>query len=268
MYDGKRKKVYMNIGFIGFGNMASAIAKGLIHYANVNPSNIYACAKDFTKLVTNCNTLHINACQTHQELIEASDIVILATKPYQIHDILAAVNHLLTNKIVISIAAGIYFEDLENMLMPHTAHISTIPNTPIVTGKGILICEDRHSLNQSQYQLFTDLFSKIALIEVIDTPHFSIAGTLAGCTPAFTAMYLEALGDAGVKYGLTRPQAYRLAAKMLEGTGALYLSEGQHPGSMKDAVCSPGGTTIKGVASLEKDGFRGTIIHAIDAIEG
>ena len=268
MYDGKRKKVYMNIGFIGFGNMASAIAKGLINYANVEPNQIYACAKDFKKLVTNCNALHINACQTHQQLIEASDIVILATKPYQIKDILTNVNHLLTDKMVISIAAGIYYDDLESMLLPNTAHISTIPNTPIVTGKGILICEDIHSLNESQYQLFTELFSKIALIEVIDTQHFNIAGTLSGCTPAFTAMYLEALGDAGVKYGLTRNQAYRLTAKMLEGTGALYLSEAQHPGSMKDAVCSPGGTTIKGVASLEKDGFRGTIINAIDAIEG
>ena len=112
------------------------------------------------------------------------------------------------------------------------------------------------------------LFSKIALIEVVDTKHFSIAGTIAGCTPAFTAMYLEALGDAGVKYGLTRTQSYRLAAKMIEGTGALYLSEAKHPGELKDAVCSPGGTTIKGVASLEKDGFRGVIINAIDAIEG
>ena len=90
---------------------------------------------------------------------------------------------------------------------------------------------------------------------------------IAGCAPAFTDMYIEALGDAGVKYGLQRATAYRLAAKMVEGVGALYLANETHPGAMKDAVCSPGGTTIKGVASLEESAFRGAVIKAVDAIE-
>ena len=102
----------------------------------------------------------------------------------------------------------------------------------------------------------------------MDSAHLSAAGTLGGCTPAFTAMYLEALSDAGVKYGLTRAASYRIAAKMLCGTGKLYLESGTHPGAMKDAVCSPGGTTIRGVSALEKAGFRGAVIGAIDAIEG
>lgn len=90
---------------------------------------------------------------------------------------------------------------------------------------------------------------------------------IAGCAPAFTDMYIEALGDAGVKYGLQRATAYRLAAKMVEGVGALYLKNETHPGVMKDAVCSPGGTTIKGVTSLEESAFRGAVIKAVDAIE-
>ena len=258
----------MKIGFIGYGNMASAIAKGLINYANFDAKDINACARDYSKLVNNCNLLGINPCANASEVIKQSDMVILATKPYQIADIIKDNKSSLINKMVISIAAGIYYDDLETMLLEGTHHLSTIPNTPIVTGKGILITEAKHSLSNEEYDLFLTLFSKIALIEVVDTKNFSIAGTIAGCTPAFTAMYLEALGDAGVKYGLNRAQSYRLAAKMIEGTGALYLSEAKHPGELKDAVCSPGGTTIKGVASLEKDGFRGVIINGIDAIEG
>ena len=105
------------------------------------------------------------------------------------------------------------------------------------------------------------------MIETIDTEHVSIATTIAGCAPAYTAMYLEALGDAGVKHGLKRDQAYALAAQMIKGTGALYIENQVHPGMMKDAVCSPGGTTIKGVASLEKNAFRGIVIEAIDEVE-
>ena len=102
----------------------------------------------------------------------------------------------------------------------------------------------------------------------MDGKLLSTASAIAGCGPAFAAMFLEALGDAGVKHGLPRAAAYRLAAQMMMGTAKLHLETGTHPGAMKDAVCSPGGTTIKGVASLEKDAFRGAVINAIDAIEG
>ena len=94
-----------------------------------------------------------------------------------------------------------------------------------------------------------------------------IGGTVSGCGPAFASMFLEALGDAGVKHGLPRAAAYRLAAQMLAGTGRLQLETGEHPGAMKDAVCSPGGTTIVGVAALERGGMRAAVIDAVDAIQ-
>lgn len=257
----------MKLGFIGYGNMASAIVKGLVSFNVIKNTDIYACARNYDKLKTNCSKLGINACQDSTSLITKSDIVVLAVKPYQIASVIEPVKDLLSNKIVISIAAGVYFEDYEKLLNENTPHLSTVPNTPISTGKGIMICEEKHSLNKEQLDLFKEIFGKIALLEFVDTEHFSIAGTLSGCTPAFTAMYLEALSDAGVKYGLTRESSYRLAAKMIEGVGALYLENKEHPGIMKDAVCSPGGTTIKGVSALEKTGFRGSVISAIDAIE-
>ena len=174
------------------------------------------------------------------------------------------------SKFVVSIAAGWTLEKFQRMLgeMSELIHVQcTIPNTPMAVGKGVLVTEDVDTLTPEQRNLFEALFGSIALIERVDTAHMGIAMCIAGCAPAFTEMYMEALGDAGVKYGLQRATAYRLAAKMIEGVGALYMSEGEHPGVMKDAVCSPGGTTIKGVASLEESAFRGAVIKAVDAIE-
>ena len=148
------------------------------------------------------------------------------------------------------------------------AHVQcTIPNTPMAVGKGVLVTEIANTLTEAQTETFERLFAPISLIEHVDSAHMGIAMCIAGCAPAFTDMYIEALGDAGVKYGLQRATAYRLAAKMVEGVGALYLASETHPGAMKDAVCSPGGTTIKGVASLEESAFRGAVIKAVDAIE-
>ena len=132
----------------------------------------------------------------------------------------------------------------------------------------MLACETAHNLTDAEYQTFSDIFGKIALIVPVAASQFSAAGTLGGCTPAFTAMFLEALGDAGVKYGLSRAASYQMAAQVLVGTGMLYLESDLHPGVLKDGVCSPGGSTIRGVAELEKRAFRGTVISAIDAIEG
>lgn len=256
------------IGFVGFGNMAQAIAKGLLEAKVCKAEQLYACAAHFEKLKDTADQLGVHPMQTAQEVVQNSDVVILAVKPYLIEQVVAPLKELLKGKMVVSVAAGFTFAHYQQLLDESTHHISTIPNTPIAVGEGIMICEQTHSLDEQQWQTFCELFSPIALIELVDSAHLSAAGTLGGCTPAFTAMYLEALSDAGVKYGLTRAASYRIAAKMLCGAGKLYLESGTHPGAMKDAVCSPGGTTIRGVSALEKAGFRGAVIGAIDAIEG
>lgn len=257
----------LKVGFIGFGNMAQAIAKGLIESKTLDPENIYASAAHYDKLLNNTAPYGITACRNNLETVKLCDWLILAVKPYQIEAVLSELRDELQGKRVLCVAAGWNYDRLHSCLDESTHHISTIPNTPIGVQKGILVSEARHSLNEDELAELKQLFEKIALIEMVDTHLMSIAGTIAGCTPAYAAMFIEALGDAGVKHGLPRDTAYRLAAKMLEGTGTLYLEEKKHPAAMKDAVCSPGGTTIKGVAALEKNGFRGAVIEAIDAIE-
>lgn len=258
----------ITLGFIGFGNMAQAMAQGLVESGALPGERIYATAAHFDKLQKNAAALGAHACETAREVVEASDFVVLAVKPYLVADVVEPVRGALAGKAVISVAAGCDFAFYEGILAPGTHHLSTIPNTPIAVGAGVIACEQRHSLDDAELAAFEALFGPVALIEWVDGKLLSTASSVAGCGPAFAAMFLEALGDAGVKHGLPRATAYRLAAQMMMGTAKLHLETGTHPGAMKDAVCSPGGTTIKGVASLEKDAFRGAVINAIDAIQG
>ena len=262
----------MKVGFIGYGNMAQAIAQGLTRAHAVDGNDIVACAAHFDKLERNIAAVGGTAMHTPQEVVAAADMVVVAIKPYQVEDVLAPMAGALADdsKMLVSLAAGWDLARYQTLFGGAATgiHIQcTIPNTPMAVAQGVLICENVNTLTPSQCQGFVDLFSRISLIEEVDTAHMGIAMCIAGCAPAFTDMYLEALGDAGVKYGLQRATAYRLAAKMIEGVGALCLDSGVHPGAMKDAGCSPGGTTIKGVAELENRAFRGAVISAVDAIE-
>lgn len=258
----------MTIGFIGYGNMGQAMATGWVTKGKINPENIYASARNFSKLQKNCEALGIQAVQSSEELIKQVDLVILAVKPYQIEAVIEPLKGLLRDKIILSVAVGFTFEMFEDILPEGTSHISTIPNTPVSIGEGIIVAEKTHSLSTNDYELTSELLGKLGLMQAVETKQLSIAGTLAGCGPAFASMFIEALADGAVKYGLSRKEAYQLASQMLAGTGKMQLETKEHPGVMKDQVTSPGGTTIKGVAALEKNGFRHAVIEAFDAIEG
>ncbi|AKV55122.1 Pyrroline-5-carboxylate reductase [Bifidobacterium actinocoloniiforme DSM 22766] len=260
----------VTIGFIGYGNMAQAIAQGLVGAGVIDGSQVVATTPHFGSLQAAAERIGARPVRTAAEVVQASDIVVVAVKPKQVEDALAPIVDDLDEdgRFVLSIVGGYTYSWYQDVLKADTHLICAVPNTPIAVGKGILATETTHSLTAEQYRTFKDVFGPVALIEEVPTDQLGIATTVAGCAPAFTAMYMEALADAGVKHGLSRLSAYRLAAQMVEGTGALYLATGTNPGAMKDQVTSPGGTTIKGVAALEKDGFRGAVIDAVDAIEG
>lgn len=257
----------VKIGFIGFGNMAQAIARGLLRRKSVRPQQIYACAKTWDKLCKNTQPEGMIPCRDAAETAGKADLVVIAVKPYLVQEVTAPIRELLREKIVVSIAAGYPFEKYEEILLPGTHHLSTIPNTPVSVGEGIVICEKRHSLNEEEYRLVEELFSGIGVVQQVETRQLGIAGTISGCGPAFVSMFIEALGDAAVMHGLPRALSYQLAGQMAAGTGRLLVETGSHPGAMKDAVCSPGGTTIVGVAALERKGMRSAVIDAVDAIE-
>ncbi|RSX55823.1 pyrroline-5-carboxylate reductase [Bifidobacterium dolichotidis] len=260
------------VGFIGFGNMAQAIAKGLTEAGVVEGSQMVACAAHFDRLERNAAKYGVRPVHTAEEVADAAHMIIVAVKPYQIESVVGPLTDLLADRdcFVVSLAAGWTLADYEHLFgdKHDQIHVQcTIPNTPMAVGKGVLVTEQLNTLTDAQRIEFERVLGEISLVERVATEHMGIGMCISGCAPAFTDMYLEALGDAGVKYGLPRATAYRLAARMIEGVGALYMASEEHPGAMKDAVCSPGGTTIKGVASLEESGFRGAVIKAVDAIE-
>ncbi len=257
-----------SIGFIGFGNMGEAMAKGLLAKGSVQGEQVYACARNLDRLQARCHALGVQACASPQEVVKAADVIVLAVKPHQLAQVVAPLREVLREKIVLSIAAGMPFAAMETLLAEGTAHLSMIPNMPIAIGEGVIVCEQTHSLTPEQTACVEALFSPCAQLVFVESAQLSIAGTLAGCGPAFLFVLIEALGDAGVKYGLSRAQAYTLAAAMVKGSGALQLASNQHPGALKDAVCSPKGTTIQGISALEEAGFRSALIRCIDAIEG
>lgn len=256
----------LKIGFLGFGNMGQAIAEGWILSQKIDPSQLYASARNQEKLTQNTTHLGIHAVESNEALIQSVDIVVLAVKPYQIKEMIEPFKEQLTDKMIVSLAVNILFEDFSTYLLPGTQHLSTLPNTPVAIGEGIVIFEEEHSLTNENIELIEALFNLISHVEIIPTEQMGIAGLISGSAPAFVDLFIEALGDAGVKHGLNRQTAYRLISQMVSGTGKLQLHSGKHPGELKDEITSPGGTTIKGIASLEKNGFRGSIIEAVDEI--
>lgn len=255
------------IGFIGFGNMASAMADGWIAAGTVPPANLYACANRYEALLERTDARGMNACQSAAELVDAVDLVVIAIKPHLIDEVLAPLAERLAAKPILSVAAGWDCARYE-ALLPGTHHISTVPNTPVSICEGVIACERTHTLAEADHALVRTLLDALGSVVEVESRLLSVAGTVGGCGPAFIAMVIESLGDAAVKHGIPRADAYRMVSQMVAGTAKLQLTTGAHPGAMKDAVCSPGGTTIKGVAALEQAGLRSAFIQAIDAIEG
>ena len=258
----------IKIGFLGFGNMAQAMAQGWIRPGNLKPDSLYATARNLEKLRNNTEALGIHAVDSTKEMIQEVDIVVLAVKPYQIQSVVEPIKDLLKDKIIFSVAANFTFDMFQEFLSDEYSHVSSVPNTPVSIGEGIIVVEEKHSLSNKEWKTLEEALQMLGLVQQVPTEQMSIAGTLAGCGPAFASLFLEALADGAVKYGLSRADAYALASQMISGTGKMYLETHEHPGVMKDKVTSPGGTTIKGVAALEEHGFRNAVIQAFDAIEG
>lgn len=257
----------MKIGFIGFGNMATAMAIGWINCKVLEPSDIIAYDPDTVRFQEKVERLHIRAAKDNLDVINQSDAIILAVKPDMLakvitKDLAAAID----GQMVISIAVNQYFDAIE-ALVPKTNHISILPNLPIEIGKGIVVAEKKNSLSEDQKAQFERLFEPVAYLVVLEAAKFGIAGTIASCGPAFVALFSEALADAGVEYGLMRPMAYELAARMMEGSAGLLFDKRLLPSALKDMVCSPAGTTIQGVNTLRKNDFQGTVIEAVEAIQ-
>lgn len=254
------------IGWIGFGNMAQAVAKGWLRSGAVQGADMIASARDTEKLKEVASSLGIQAAGSNEEAARTADLVIVAVKPDKIEQVLPPLREAIQDKPLLSVAAGWNSARFCDLLGEDTRSLSVMPNLPVEVGEGIVLCEKAHTLLPKEHETVLALLSHLGYVDTPEGAEGAAAGVLAGCGPAFASMMIEALADGAVKHGLSRKNAYRLAASMLAGTARLQQETGRHPGQIKDAVCSPGGTSIRGVGALEEKGLRHALMAALDEI--
>lgn len=256
----------MKIGFIGCGNMATAIIKGIIASNKINKEDIYvydiyspACEnakKDFG----------INILKSEDEIAKASDIVFLAVKPNIISLVLEKINDAVieNNPLVISIAAGKTLGFLLEYLDTSARIIRVMPNINAKVGEAISAYCFNENVNEDDKNNVEMLLECIGKVMSIDESAFPLFGVLGGCAPAYTYMFIDALARAGVKNGMKKDDALKIAAQTVYGSAKMILESNEHPWKLIDNVCSPGGTTIEGIVSLQADGFENAVHNAVD----
>ena len=252
------------IGFIGFGNMAGAIAQGIIQSGFLKPYDCIGYDIDI-KMIQKMNMMGIETARDIAQIINQSAFVFVGVKPQVVESILIPYKEQLKEKALISIVLGYDFEKYQQLLDDSTRHIFVMPNTPVQVEQGMSLIEERHSLKKEEFEFVRKMFEAIGCVEVVPSHLMATAGTLSGCGPAFVYMMIEALADGSVKEGVPRALAYQLASQTLAGAAIMQQKTQQHPGVLKDQVCSPGGSTICGVEALEKGHLRATLISAISA---
>ena len=253
----------MKIGFIGLGNMGSSLAKALLDAKTTD--QILLANRSQAKVevfVANCG----GKVSSNEEIFAEADVIFLGVKPAQFSDLLSQYQTILEKReslLLISMAAGLTLEKLGNLVPSQHHLIRIMPNTPVAIGQGVISYALSANCQIEDKELFCRLLAKAGQLVEISEPLIDAATGLAGCGPAFVYLFIEALADAGVQTGLPRETALEMAAQTVVGAGQMVLETQQHPGVLKDQVCSPGGSTIAGVASLEEHSFRGTVMDAV-----
>ncbi|MDO5096677.1 MAG: pyrroline-5-carboxylate reductase [Peptostreptococcaceae bacterium] len=271
----KHQEITKKIGFIGCGNMAKAMIGGMLKSGLVKAGNIIAGAKtkqslekakqEFALDIKNQNHT-IQTTLDNKEVVQKSDIIFVAVKPHLYDNVLQSVMEEGKGKIFVSIAPGKSIAHLENLMGAQAKILRAMPNTPALVGEGVTAICRNANIDDEEYSILKQLLSSFGTVEEIEERLFDAVISVAGSSPAYVFMFIEAMADAAVLQGMPRAQAYRLASQAVLGSAKMVLASGKHPAELKDAVCSPGGTTIEGVAMLEETGMRSSVIQAMNAV--
>ena len=253
-----------NYGFIGCGNMGGALIRAAVK--SLKPSQVWITDKDLDKRDALAKETGASAKEI-KEIASKCQYIFLGVKPQVMADMLGEIKAVLASRkdhfALISMAAGISIERLVKMAGDWPI-IRIMPNIPASVGEGmILYCT--HKTKKTDIKAFLTAMSRAGKLAEIDEKLIDAGSAVSGCGPAYAFMFIEALADGGVRCGLPRSQAQLLAAQTLLGAAKMVIETGKHPGELKDAVCSPGGTTIEGVLALEQGGFRSSASEAVIA---
>lgn len=255
------------IGFIGAGNMAEAIIRGILESKSAKKRDITASDKDGERLTYISREYGIATVHENRDVVQNSDYVFLSVKPGVINPVLSEIKNIaISKKIFISIAAGISTSSIKKAVGKNIRLIRVMPNAASFALEGASVVYFGEEFSQDEKQSALGLFNSFGVTYEIESENFMDAVTgLSGSGPAFVSIFVESLADAGVKMGLSRDLALKLAIQTVYGSSKLMMESGKHPGEVKDMVSSPGGTTISGVHKLEEKGFRDAVISAVEA---
>ncbi|MDO4535398.1 MAG: pyrroline-5-carboxylate reductase [Clostridium perfringens] len=256
------------IGFVGCGNMGSAMVGGIINSNLVNAKNIIASCKRESSAKNLAEKFNIKTTLNNVEVCKESDIVFLAVKPYMYKDVIREIRDYIDDeKIIVTIAAGVTLAQVEEWFNKDVKIVKTMPNTPALVGEAMTaICANKNVID-NELDMVISIFDSFGKSEVLEEKYFHAFTALCGSSPAYVYMFIEAMADAAVKQGLPRDKAYKMASQAVLGSAKMVLETGENPGKLKDNVCSPGGTTIEAVIELERQGFRNAVISAIEKCE-
>lgn len=253
-------------GFIGCGNMGGALAAAVSRV--VDSSHIYICGKSARRAEALSKSLGCSVLPK-EDIARKCDFIFLGVKPQMMAEMLSEISPVLAERterfVLVSMAGGLSMERILQMAGGSYPLIRIMPNTPVAVGCGIIQYDCTENVNCEELEVFRNCLSEGGMLDRLPEKLIDAGSALAGSGPAFADMFIEALSDGAVACGLPRDKAMAYAAQMLIGSARLLLESGKHPGELKDAVCSPGGSTIAGVRALEQRGFRAACMEAVES---
>ena len=256
----------MKIGFIGCGNMASAMIGGILKKGIFTKEEIIVSNLTEEGSRRSREKLGVVTTMENRQVAESAKIVVLAVKPQFYEAVLGEIKEVLTEEhVLIGIAPGKTLSWLEEKCGQPLKIVRLMPNTPAQVGEGMTGVCFNERVSEEEKQEICAITDSFGCTEVIPGRLMEGLSAVTGCSPAYVFMFLEAMADAAVHQGMPRKQAYRLAAQAVLGSAKMLLETEMHPGELKDMVCSPAGSTIEGVRMLEKNGFRSAVFEALCA---
>ena len=258
----------MKIGFIGAGNMATAIIKGICNKKIVSVKDLYVSNRSEAKLTKLNKEFGIKTTTNNVDVAKKSDILFLCVKPQMLDTVIPEIAKFVNDKTtIVSIAAGKTIKYLENTFGKEMEIVRVMPNTPALIGEGIsAVClNDKAKDNKENFKVIMNILDCLGESEIVNEDMIDIIGQIAGASPAWISMIVEGMVDGAVYEGMSREMAYKFASAGVAGAGKLALSIGGNPAVIKDMCSSPKGTTIEGIRVLETGGVRGDFMNAVIA---
>lgn len=254
-----------NIGFIGAGNMGYAMLKGAL--SSISPENVGVTDRSFDKAESIAQETGVRHFESNADCVKNCKYVVFSIKPQVYENVVDEIRKFVDDsKIIISLAPNVSIEMLNGMFGKNVRIVRLMPNTPALVGEGMTgYCYDDALFNEEEKTFLADLFNSFGKAVKVSEKIMSAVVCASGSSPAYVFMFIEALADSVVKYGMSRDDAYTFVAQTVLGSAKMVLESGEHPGVLKDRVCSPGGTTIRAVEKLEECGLRNALFKATEA---